>query len=192
VLADTNYRSFYDLVYDRVVYGVEPTAPVASRERADSGESGVTEFDSEMTSIFQSFVTPKQVIKPHPQAGTTISDLKRLWMLADVAGKWLGGQFGRVRNWLKGALGREVAASTGAVDWSEYAELMNEVNGPVALIALPAESSGVKKSVRSGDWLRHSAASSLYRLGTMIQGAALHLEDAGNRPSAGLLDSAAR
>jgi hypothetical protein len=190
---DMECRSFYDLVYDRIVYGVGRVDTLSRRGSVEPGEFSSLDGEGELTSIFQSFIGPKSEsgLLPRRQ-GPGLLDLRRLRLLVDSAGKWVAGQIARMGNWLHAAVGRGAVASNAAIDWGDYAELMNEADQPVVLTALPPGTSDMKKDVRSGDWLRHSAASSLYRLGTLIQAAALQLVDEGERPSAALSDSVSR
>jgi hypothetical protein len=65
------------------------------------------------------------------------------------------------------------------VSWAEYVDFVAGIaSSPVTSAELEG-TSDADGSVRSGDWLRHSAASSLYLLGQMLQEAAVVLEALG-------------
>ena len=61
------------------------------------------------------------------------------------------------------------------ISWSEYVEFVAGMDGAADLSAEGAGVSDANESVRSGDWLRHSAALSLNRLGRALQAAAIVL-----------------
>jgi len=65
------------------------------------------------------------------------------------------------------------------IDWAEYAELIDQAIQGAAVTVETAKTSVSGESVRSGDWLRHSAALSLYRVGALLQAAAIEVEQAG-------------
>jgi hypothetical protein len=89
-------------------------------------------------------------------------------------------------------LGKLAACPTGAIDWGEYAGLIDQAIRGAALTVEAAKTSGSGESVRSGDWLRHSAASSLYRVGALLQAAALEVEQAGGTSAGRTAEGMAR
>ncbi len=65
------------------------------------------------------------------------------------------------------------------IDWAEYAELIDGAIEGADVSVETAKTSAGGGSVRSGDWLRHSAALSLNRVGALLQSAALVMEQTG-------------
>jgi hypothetical protein len=91
------------------------------------------------------------------------------------------------------AAGRqEVGTAHPTIDWGEYAELIDRAIRGAALTVEAAKTSVSGESVRSGDWLRHSAASSLYRVGALLQAAALEVEQAGGNSTGRTAEGVAR
>jgi hypothetical protein len=92
---------------------------------------------------------------------------------------WLNYQFG---GWVvnaEPATSNSLPSDSQRLAWDDYAELIDGALAPAAATTSPASSSGVLQSVRFGDWLRHSAASSLLHCGRFLQATAIELE----RPS---------
>jgi hypothetical protein len=88
--------------------------------------------------------------------------------------------------------GQKVGTAHSKIDWAEYAELIDRAIRGAALTAETAKTSGSGESVRSGDWLRHSAALSLYRVGALLQAAALEVEHAGGNSASWTAEGMAR
>ncbi len=65
------------------------------------------------------------------------------------------------------------------IGWEGYAEWIDKAIKGRLVSADTAKTTGRGGSVRSGDWLRHSAALSLYRVGALLQAAAIEVEQAG-------------
>jgi hypothetical protein len=72
------------------------------------------------------------------------------------------------------------AASKSAIDWHDYADLMDQTIGARPDNAQPPNAVGMVFSVRSGRWLFDFAALSLSRLEIVLQAAAQQMERFGN------------
>ncbi len=168
-----DYRSHYDSTYDFVVYGVRDVGgrPAVERESAMSSVNLAGELDG----IFQELVS-RQSKEPLPQAGAMrVNESGIRWKsLAAAIGAWLkyrGGAVEQPPTWQTGL-------SAPPVGWADYAEFADLVASRNVATDGAAETSGAKKGVRSGDWLRHSAASGLHRLSLILDAAAGELESA--------------
>lgn len=202
-------RSHYDAVYDRLIYG-SADDDFAGRRLAERPIEEPVVADSDWLTTFQTLVEPRHV-RPQPeQAGaTTPINFPRLsWTSwSSVAGALaLGRGTLDVRNdmaqvrtiaigfrtWVEVRAGQwigqwgDMAAQfagcpTEAVSWIEYAELIDRASTQADATSLSVRTSDSPANVRSGDWLRHSAASSLYQLGLLLELAGREL-DHGNLP----------
>jgi hypothetical protein len=73
---------------------------------------------------------------------------------------------------------RPIAEDGEWIDWSDYAELIVEAIGKRAVTVELAKTSESGGGVRSSDWLRHSAALSLHRVGALLQAVAVEVDQA--------------
>jgi hypothetical protein len=74
------------------------------------------------------------------------------------------------------------------ISWAEYADFVAGLGGVSDLSAEVAGVSDASRSVRSGDWLRHSAALSLNRVGKALQAAAVVLRASEGQSAAELAE----
>jgi hypothetical protein len=82
-----------------------------------------------------------------------------------------------------GTVAEQVVGTAHPTFWFDYAELIDGARNRLALTADTAKTSGSNEGVRSSDWLRHSAALSLYRVGALLQAVALGVDQAGEKTS---------
>jgi hypothetical protein len=174
--APMDCQSHYDAVYDRAVYGA---AAVDSTREARVVEQNSVVGDSEaddFLSIFRSLSASDRTI-PSRRARLLRS---KLGAYSAAACNWL-------RHWSAGlaadvtiANEMKAVASSGQIAWSDYAELMDRATRDAAATSSLPGSSDAARGVRSGHWLRHSAASSLYQLGLVLQSAAVQIRDHGD------------
>jgi hypothetical protein len=183
-VAPMDCRSYYDAEYDRIVYGA---ANLSVLQQSVRGQPAVTHAgaDIELTEIFQSFLSAKSSPHPRLEAGSRLQRTP----LRNYAAAF--------RNWLVAYAAlwmptRPTPEQAGPMDWDEYADLIEDASKINVVNPLSSATSRTSKSVRSGDWLRHSAAATLYGVAGYLQEAAHMINQDAERPAASPLDSAAR
>ncbi len=167
-----DYRSHYDPGYDLLVYGIRDNTARTSAVETETDTSSAN-LSGELDAIFHELAV-RGAGQPLPQAGAMYMEgIGLRWKaLAAAAGAWLKYQASRPLE-LKPAPG---------VGWAEYAEFADSVAAANVASIEVAEISDAKKSVRSGDWLRHSAALGLHQLSLLLEAAAGEVEGVG-RPA---------
>jgi hypothetical protein len=199
-------RSHSDKAYDRLIYGeTDDDIPLVRRIDQRMNEEPKAP-DGEWLTVFRSLVVAERNSSPPPQAGASVRQSRcpcSVWSSAMATMSLGHGILGpssdwtqlrtliiSVRSWLTQRISqlvrpwnvsepRAAAGSTPPLNWDEYAELIDRASGTVSATAVPTGTSGVGRSVRFGGWLRHSAASSLYQLGSLLQAAGLALDREG-------------
>ncbi len=183
-------HSHYDLEYDRLIYGAARVqTPLANRpidwQRDDVG--------TELT-IFESLAALRrtnQAVKP--RGSFTVSPFvsgKRWRRLAADVRAWMADQhqLALLQRWIAQTAERlawtsQAAHGAAAIDWADYAELMQMIVPP-AEQPQPAVKPATSSHVQSGGWLLHFAVSSLSRAGVVLQQAAARLEELDGEPVA--------
>jgi hypothetical protein len=162
-------RSGHDAVYDRAVYGVSDD--VTGRAEPALMEAGRVD-DAELASIFHGLVS-RQPCKPLPQAGIrSLRGIRIRWQAPTAAvGNWMNYHISATLDGLR----QKIGMSAPRVEWADYVDFADRVSSRAVITAELERTSDAGGSVRSGDWLRHSAASSLYRMGLVLQAAAAEL-----------------
>jgi hypothetical protein len=162
----TDCLSHYDAFYDWTVYGVGKSVTTEPAERIERSMAESTDVTGELDSIFHELVSRQST--PPAQAGARKQPGKPIrWKAIVVAtSAWAKYQL----------LGTAEGGMPPPIGWKEYADFDDHL-----VVAPGASSSGVtvsgsKLSVRSSDWLRHSAASSLYRMSVVLRSAAEELD----------------
>jgi hypothetical protein len=166
-----DYRSHYDPTYDFMVYGIRDPA---SRSPSVETQSAIPSINlaGELDEIFHELAS-RTAKEPLPQAGAMKAQgIGVRWKsLAAAVGAWVKhhGSGEQPGAWQTGM-------SAPQVGWAEYAEFADRIARQNVASVEVAETSGSEKGVRSGDWLRHSAASGLHQLSWMLEVAAGELE----------------
>jgi hypothetical protein len=164
-------RSYYDPTYDLVIYGVRDSAVEMPLEAASP--AATANLAGELDVIFHELAS-RQAERPLPQAGAMNVERTTLrWKaIAAAVGSWWKYHAGRVID----------SQSALCVDWAEYTEFADSVMPPSVATADAAGISDASRSVRSGGWLRHSAASSFHQLSLMLEAVATELNET-DRPA---------
>jgi hypothetical protein len=154
--------SHYDPIYDALVYG--PT------EQSSCAIAGLATFDraGDWLLLFHDFVPSKA--KTVPWTRPSING--RRWVELPTF-RGLQNAFWRYAGRLH--WGADAERSSPAVNWSEYAELMDATKATPSGTQPPA-TAALATSVRSGDWVLHFAVSSLSQMGQTLQRAATELQ----------------
>jgi hypothetical protein len=127
-------------------------------------------LEGELDSIFHDLVWQNATAKPRARASK-----KRMSKLK--------GYSAAVRDWgvyqatrVMGGELWQTGMSAPLVTWTDYSDFGDQLAPLGAANGETAGTSGEKKSVRSGDWLRHSAAARLYRVRLELRSAAMKLD----------------
>ena len=132
----------------------------------------------ELDRIFHELAS-RQSVQPLPQAGAMNVDRSTIrWKaLATAVAGWVKFHAGQAleSRFQEGAT-RPTGMSDSRVGWAEYAEFADRASVRDVATIDATGTSDTKSSVRSSDWLRHSAASSLHQLSLILQAAAVELE----------------
>jgi hypothetical protein len=187
-------RSYYDPVYDRLIYGVadEDLQPARTLQRATQD---ATTIDRDWMAVFKSFIAAERLNRPSSAWSrgswtttvlwatlvhrTLAFDLapSRMRIITRAFRRWLDYQITLINDDVRIATAQAVVPVASALAWAEYAELVDCASRRVFANVSAITTSDDEGSVRSSGWLRHSAASSLYQLGALLQAAGLELED---------------
>lgn len=201
---EVDCRSHYDAAYDRLVYGFADEDLPRSQPRFATSAIEPATGDGDWLATFQSLVVRKRQLGPPSQAkdyllkhggssgclllssAVTVAAMGRGPVGAGLGmvnprsilvsfSKWLAQRIDTLaRDW-----GMTWGMSRGeTIGWADYAELIDRVSQRGATSSFATGTSERRQGVRSGDWLRHSAASSLYQFGAFLQAAGLQLEGA--------------
>jgi len=201
-------RSHSDRVYDRLIYGIADDDLATARPRVEALSDEPAASEGEWLTIFRSLVAPERGSAPPLTAGASVSrsvgigpfastamsllslgrgtiglhsEWSRVRTLASSLRNWLAAQLSRLGSQWDDLLSRAAARNAAALDWNEYAELIDRATATVSATAVSTGTSGVDFDVRFGSWVRHSAASSLYQLGLLLQVAGRELDRDDNR-----------
>jgi hypothetical protein len=171
--------SHYDAVYDLAVYGVSDIQGLVPSGSGPPTAGNPAAWDNDWMAIFHGIVQP--LIDPPARSS---KDLRKstpsvTWQttVRSPAVAWASGFSGWLRlrteqiAVLIGLIAEDGTNSAASIGWDEYAEGIDQVRERARLTASPTAISGKPGGVQSGDWLRHSAASSLHRLGWLMQAA---------------------
>jgi len=177
-LTPVDCQSHYDAYYDFVVYGIKEKSPefapaVVEPEAAAAGLGG------ELDTIFQELAS-RRSREPLPQAGALKLDIKTIrWKaIAAAVSEWVQ-YHARQAVELQILEKKGRPASAARVGWADYAEFVDGACGRKIANLEATRTSGDENGVRSGDWLRHSAAAGLYQMSLLLRAAAHELEGAG-------------
>jgi hypothetical protein len=183
-----DYRSHYDAVYDRAVYGplaevLTPATRVFNFDPA-ARDSEVGDF----LTILRSLSSSDRKI---PAWSTSLVRMKLGFYLA-AAQTWIWHWIASIAIDLGLARDAKSQAPSERIGWNDYAELVDQATRDAATTSTLAGGSDAWRGVRSGNWLRHSAASSLYQLGLALQSAAVQIRGDGDSAIATRTESQAR
>ena len=199
-----DYRSHYDALYDRLIYGRADDDLPRGRTIAARPIEEPAGLDSDWLITFQSLVAPEK-LRSLSQSGPSYRwqggspsclALSSAITFASIGRGAVCASFGSIHprsilssftRWLDQRVDRlaqewgwseQKAVVETSLGWDEYAELINRASRADSASALATRASDRRQGVRSSGWLRHSAASSLYQLGLFLQAAGQELDAA--------------
>jgi hypothetical protein len=175
--ASVDCLSHHDPVYDRAVYGEQAGAPIVEPDRSQPElPRGLAEREAdERLALFHRLMTPAAGVSSLPALQPAARFIDETRRVARAAQLWAASQ---VRLLVEGG-SSIVAMPPGAaapMNWDEYADLIDAAARPTSISPGSVVNAMRLPDVHSCDALLHSAASSLNRLGRLLQTAALELE----------------
>jgi len=186
-------RSHYDPVYDRLIYGFADE-DLQPRRMPEQPAPEAAMLDRDWIAVFNSLVAPDHLTRPSPAWSRGSWTTTIMWttmvhrtLAFDMAPirqriitrafrRWANYQMTRIADELSGLTAQAAMPIAAALVWADYFELMDRASWRTFTNPSEVMTSDDAVGVRSSGWLRHSAASSLYQLGLMLQAAGREID----------------
>jgi hypothetical protein len=133
----------------------------------------------DLVDLFHSFI-PRRSALERKQSAWRVGNLRTMllglsnWLTQKIR------QTGWNRRWPIFSVSQTTTASKPAIDWRDYADLMDQMIGTRAVDLQPPNAAATVFSVRSGHWLFDFAALSLGRMEIVLQAATQQIQRLGN------------